>query len=218
MNNDIVLVELFSGSGHISTVARSRGFKTLTIDIDKMLSPDWCKNINEIAALEFLSKLDMELSWSKAKIKVFWASVPCPQFTKLMIAKNWHSVLLKKNTIRYTPKSENALLALELFNKAIELKNICKPDFYFFENPVGVMRHLSQVRSFAIRRTVSYLDYGFPYLKPTDIFTNNWDFKPIEINWNKMKKGDSKVFNNATAYKRSLIPKKLIECVIDSCL
>ena len=218
MNNDIVLVELFAGSGHISEYARSLGIKTFTIDIEKKFSPDWTKNILEAAALELLEKLEQSLDWTKAKKRIFWASVPCQGFTKLMIAKNWESYLIKKNTIRYKPKSKKAYLALELLNKAIELKDACKPDLYYFENPVGVLRHLPQIRKLAIRKTVSYMDYGFDYLKPTDIFTNNWNFNPIELKWNKKEKGNKKSFNNKNAYQRSLIPPKLIKCIVDSCL
>jgi len=218
MNNDIVLVELFAGSGHVSEIARSRGIKTLTIDINKKLSPDWIGNVLDLPGKDFLEMLEKKLNWSKARTRIFWASVPCTSFSKLMIAKNWNHISYKKNRIRYSPKNEKASAALELLDKTIELKNICKPDFYYFENPVGVLRHLSQVRQFAIRRTVAYLDYGFSYLKPTDIFTNNWNFKPKEINWNKMKKGNQKDFMNMSSYKRSLIPPKLIECIIDSCL
>ncbi len=214
----IVLVELFAGSGRISELARLRGIKTLTLDFNKKLAPDWTIDVNKLAAQEFLNKLECSLVWSKADIRIFWASVPCQSFTKLMIGENWNHVLLKKNIIRYTPKTKKATMGLELLNKAIELKNICKPTFYFFENPVGVMRHLSQIRTFAIRKTVSYLDYGFDYLKPTDIFTNNWDFKPLEIRWNKMKKGKIKISNLKNNYERSLIPDDLINLILDSCL
>lgn len=212
-----IFIELFSGSAHLSEVARTRGYETFTIDFNEKLDPDWTIDISKLPALEIFEKIRYSLDWSEKDFVVFWASVPCPSFSKLMISENWYCTKISKNNYRYKPKSKKALLGLELLNKTLEIIKILKPNLYYLENPVGVMRHLPIMRKIPFIKTVSYLDYGFDYLKPTDIFTNNIEFKPREIKWNKMIKSTSKVATFNNSFKRSLIPTELAYEMIDSC-
>ena len=66
----IKILELFSGTESFSKVARERGHKTFTIDMDRSFNPDLCKDILEVTLKDIPLKPD-----------VIWASPPCTTFS-----------------------------------------------------------------------------------------------------------------------------------------
>ena len=54
---------------------------------------------------------------------------------------------------------------------------------YWIENPVGLMRHQPEMKAPPFRATFDQCRYGKPYMKPTDIFTNQ-----IGLTLNKCRK------------------------------
>jgi hypothetical protein len=86
---------------------------------------------------------------------------------------------------------------------------------FYIENPRGMFRKMSFVRSF-IRKTVWYCKYGDKRAKPTDIFTNNINFVPkICHNGNKechhepSPRGSKTGTQGLKKENRSEIPHKL---------
>lgn len=205
MERKPVLVEMFSGSGHVSKAARRRGFDPLTIDIETTFNPDICIDI-----------LNLRRSMLPKKVDVVWASIPCTVYSVLSIGTHWDKIEIGYRQYYYIPKTDEAVQALKILNKVLELVLKLKPDFYFFENPRGALRHFPQMVMVPIRKTVSYADYGFNYYKPTDIFTNCPYFQPKELEGSRGRLFDGSVLGLSSAYERSLIPPQLIECVLDS--
>jgi site-specific DNA-cytosine methylase len=160
--------ELFSGTESFSKVAKSRGLKTFTVDFDPEFNPDLCINILELSETDF------------AFIPyIVWASPPCNAFSVAAIGKNWD-----KDTRK--PKSESALLGLEILEHTIKLISEVKPTYWFIENPRGMMRKVIdelfvKYKLNAIRNTVTYCQYGDSRMKPTDIWTNFKEWKPKEM-------------------------------------
>ena len=86
------------------------------------------------------------------------------------------------------PKTHEGEMGLAILEKTVEI--ICyfyeknRNLIFYMENPRALMRHeetiLSQLPDH-IRHTVSYCKYGFIYMKPTDIWTNDrvWSPRPL---------------------------------------
>lgn len=199
-----VLVELFSGSGHVAAAAQCAGFEAFTIDNDPRLSPDYLIDVRNLRRSALPDRVD-----------VIWASFPCTDFSKLTLANKWEQASIGYRRYYYLPKTRTAVETLQLLHSTIRLIVKLSPTYYFIENPVGAMRHMPHMLFVPYRHTVSYADYGFDYLKPTDIFTNCPYFKPKPFTMpENMPPG--LVTEKNTAYERSLIPPGLIAEMLDS--
>ena len=204
-NEQPVFVELFSGSGHISEVAATCGYKTVTIDIEGKFNPDIRIDIANLRATQLPNTVD-----------VVWASLPCTVYSILNIPNQWDKISLGWRQYYYIPKTKKAIAALRILTKTILLIKQLNPIFYFIENPRGALRHMPQMKFVPYRRTVSYADYGFKVYKPTDIFTNCQHFQPTEIRGAVGQTFEQQVQDLSGNYERSLVPPDLIRYLFQS--
>jgi hypothetical protein len=195
-----IFLELFAGSGHVSSVAKEYGFKTITSDINPKLNPDICCDIIHSQILQY-----------PQNPTIIWASVPCTTYSTLSLENHWNQVSIGYRQYYYTPKSQEAITALKILAKTIRIIKSLNPIFYFIENPRGALRHMAHMKFIPYRKTVSYADYGFDVYKPTDIFTNCQFFNPKQIETAVGKKFEGSIKHTVKdAYTRSLIPPALI--------
>ena len=206
------LLELFAGSRSVGKVAEKFGIEVFSVDINEF------KNIDYITDI-------LEFDYSKVPYKpnIIWASPPCTYFSVASIGHHWNE--------DHTPKTEEAILGMQILNKTLEIIEHYKPDFYFIENPVGKMRR--KIKGIN-RTTITYCSYGDNRMKPTDIWSNHiydmfntkgWRPKPQCYAGNKKchheeaprgsKTGTQGLKNN---YERSKIPEQLIVEIIASTL
>lgn len=206
------LLELFAGSRSVGKVAEKFGIEVFSVDINEF------KNIDYITDI-------LEFDYSKVPYKpnIIWASPPCTYFSVASIGHHWNE--------DHTPKTEEAILGMQILNKTLEIIEHYKPDFYFIENPVGKMRR--KIKGIN-RTTVTYCSYGDNRMKPTDIWSNHiydmfntkgWRPKPQCYAGNTKchheeaprgsKTGTQGLKNN---YERSKIPEQLIVEIIASTL
>ncbi len=148
------VLELFSGTASFSNVFKAAGHEVLTLDNNPRFNPDYCMSI-----LDFSPEM-LPPGW---KPSVIWASPPCPCFSVMRISAYWDSV--------GRPKNHKTFMALAMVKKALEIISDLKPEYWFLENPVGMLRKQYFMKEH-IRKTVTYCQYGERYQKPTDIFTN----------------------------------------------
>ena len=164
-------VELFSGTASFSRVALELGYDINTYDL--------ADSADELVAGTH-TKCDILDGSIDYPIKPFilWASPPCEGFSVAAIGKNWD-----KETKE--PKTDSARRGLSILWRTIELVYLVKPQWWFIENPRGMMRKkieplLNKLGLESKRHTVTYCQYGDERMKPTDIWTNAtwWQPKP----------------------------------------
>lgn len=203
--------ELFSGTKSFSKVAKKRGYLTWTIDNDESLNPDECIDIMEVP-VKNMSQDD-----------ILWASPPCQSFSVASIWRNWDSETKE-------PKSDSAKKSIEILEQAIKAIAYSKPKVWFIENPRGMMRKVidelfkkHNITHYK-RETICYCRYGDSRMKPTDIWTNCFSWKPInKMCYNGCNDHESAPRGSKTgtqglkdAKERGVIPSALFEEIFDS--
>lgn len=201
------VLELFAGSRSIGNAAEELGHNVFSSDIEPFNRIDYVVNI-----------LEFDYRMVPFVPDVIWASPPCTGFSVAAIGHHWKLV----NGI-YIPQTETAKLGIEIAKKTIEIINYYKPKYFFIENPRGMLRKMDFMQPF-YRNTISYCQYGDSRMKPTDIWTNNLQWKPKPM----CKNGDpchiaaprgSKTGTQGLkgAYNRSKIPHELCLEILKSC-
>ena len=167
----MVTVELFSGTGSFSKVALERGNWINTYDL-----ADHADELVEGTHTR-CDVLDESVVYHQQP-DILWASPPCTAFSVASLGHHWTG-----GKGAYIPKTEAAVVALKILERTLDIIVAQNPDFWFIENPRGMMRKkidkLFEARGLrAIRHTVTYCQYGDDRMKPTDIWTNCDVWKP----------------------------------------
>lgn len=178
MAKNLKVLELFSGTGHISNGFRNKGHKAYKVDWSKELDANLHIDISKMTAKDVI-----ELCGGKPN--VIWASPDCTTFSIAATAKG--GGLKHREAGTYAPKTEYAKFCDMLDQHVIDLIAELKPKYWFIENPRGLMRKMPWIENLAEKLpgakqyTVTYCQYGGKTMKPTDIWTNHPDpkFKPM---------------------------------------
>ena len=194
------VLELFAGSRSIGKACEELGYEVYSSDINPFQNIDYVTDIR-----------DFDVDKVPFVPDIIWASPPCTYFSVASIGKHWN----KDNT----PKSDNAMLGVEIVSATLYIINVFKsmnPNLiWYMENPRGKLRKLSVVNGLH-RNTVTYCQYGDTRMKPTDIWTNNLNWKPKSMCKNGMPCHVSAPRGSQTGtqgmkgnYERSKIPHEL---------
>lgn len=147
------VLDLFAGLRGWSDPWKARGHEVVTLDNDPRFEADIPFDI-----LRFAEDPARYLPWDP---DVILASPPCEAFSVMTIGKYWHRDHQPKH-----PKAEHALRIVEA---TVDVIHTLRPSFFVIENPRGKLRRLPPVQHLE-RRTVTYCQYGEPYMKPTDLW------------------------------------------------
>ena len=156
------VLELFAGSRSVGKACEELGYEVYSSDINDFPGIDYVADIR-----------DFDIDKVPFVPDIIWASPPCTYFSVASIGKHWNK--------DHTPKSDNAMLGVEIVSATLYIINVFKsinPNLiWYMENPRGKLRKLNVVDGLH-RNTVTYCQYGDTRMKPTDIWTNNLDWKP----------------------------------------
>lgn len=202
------ILELFAGSRSIGRVAK--GHQVFSSDIEQLGDIDYVANI-----------LDFDYTVVPFVPDMIWASPPCTGFSVASIGTHWGG-----GHRAYEPRTATAKLGIELVKKTIKIiahyQKLNPELVWYIENPRGVLRKLipeildKGLGNFWIQRTVTYCQYGDERMKPTDIWTNNFNWTPKTVCKNggdchisapRGSRTGTQGRNNA--YERSKIPEEL---------
>ena len=199
------LIELFSGSGTVSTIAKATGYKTTSIDIEEKYKPDIVKDI---------MKLSIHNLPDSSKTFIIWASLPCTYYSILNAKDHWTNLRYAHRQYYYLPKTKEAIQSILLLEKVLWLIKKINPVYYFIENPRGVLRHVPQMKAIPFRSTVSYADYEANVYKPTDIFHNCPFLSLTKLSNSVGKSFSGSVAKMNNAFSRSIVPPCLVQSIL----
>lgn len=164
------VLELFAGTGSIRKAFEARGHEVFSID--------WDESFEGIDAHMDIEDLDADFILKNfGRPDVIWASPDCTTYSIAGI--RYHRVR-NLRTQELDPVSDYAVKCDRVNRHVLELIDELAPELWFVENPVGGLRKMKFMRK-RPRFTVCYCQYGAPYRKPTDIWTNHTGprFKPM---------------------------------------
>jgi hypothetical protein len=158
------VLELFAGSRSIGKVCDELGHEVFSSDWTPFDGIDYAVDINQFDTDKVPFIPDM-----------IWASPPCTTFSVASIGKHWD--------MNRRPKTQDALMGLQILEKTAKIiEHFFKLNpnlIWYIENPRGMMRKMSFWDDVLhIRHTVTYCQYGDSRMKPTDIWTNNYQWQP----------------------------------------
>ena len=138
-------LDIFSGTGSLTTAFRRAGHEVDSLDLDPRFAPTFCTNVPtwDYKALP------------RGHYDAIWCSCPCENYS------------IARSNAR-APR--DLMLADSLVLRTQEIIDWFAPRCWFVENPEGSLLW----RRFKWERlvTTSYCSYGFPYRKNTTIATN----------------------------------------------
>ena len=234
------LLELFAGSRSFSRAAQLLNYKVYTTDFKPF------EKINQVCDIMDFDK-KMAEDYLKGKPDIIWASPPCEKWSLACGVKGgniyWESIKDKGQTVGIKPREnfnvnskykilktpskvkEERDIHISILDKTLEIINYYKPKYYFIENPFGYMRFYLHDKVDYVNYC-TYCQYGFPYRKPTNIFSNiKLHLKSCKIGQNchsnnlynrgkKNKLREKSIVN--TYYDRSKIPFDLCKDILNA--
>ena len=208
------VLELFSGTGGISKTFARRGHRVYTVDYNPDLPATSHADVGTLTIDDIIKICDGSLP------DVVWASPDCTTYSVAGIAYHREKDPITKELI---PWSNYAKKCDKINEHLIELIKQINPKFWFIENPRGGFRKMHFIAGLD-RFTVTYCQYGYSYMKPTDIFTNhpNPRFKPPCHNGDKChtpapRGARSGLEAQRDVILRSEIPTELCDHIVDIC-
>ena len=164
---DYKMLDLFSGLGGASqAMEEDEDWEVFTVDFEEKFEPDICADVLEFLPEDFEDDYDL-----------IWASPPCDRFTVAQIGRYWDredGILL--------PEDSSVVNRIALVYHSLFLINSLGSDYWFLENPRGMLRKVIG----APRATITYCQYGDERMKPTDL----WGKHPSSFPYLKCNNGD----------------------------
>ena len=205
------VLELFAGTRSIGKAFERRGHEVYSIEWDKDFENiDWYEDIGKVTAQDIIERF--------GKPDVIWASPDCSSYS--LAAISHHRV--KEADGNLAPITEYAKFCDQVNTHVIELIKELNPTYFFIENPRGGLCSMRFMQDIP-KHLVTYCQYGYPYMKPTHIFTNypNPEFKHCQ-NGAKCHEPAPRGSKNGLqgikgAKDRSRIPDALCNYIVELC-
>lgn len=162
------VLELFSGTRSIGRAFERHGHEVYSIDYCDSFEADSHEDIGVVGVSDIVDAFGMP--------DVIWASPDCTTYSVAALGRH-----RKRDpaTGWLMPITDYAKICDCVNQHLMRLIHALDPEFFFVENPRACMRRMPWMGGVP-RYTVTYCQYGYRYMKPTDIWTNHPDpqFKP----------------------------------------
>lgn len=208
---DIKVLELFSGTECISNAFRKRGHQCFTVDWDEQFPSNLHCDIGNLTSEKILEEF--------GKPDVIFLGTDCTTYSVAAISKHRKK---NKDTGNLDPVSDKAKKADEVNIHCKKLIRELNPDIQIWENPRAGLRKMWFMQDLK-RQTTTFCQYGFPYMKPTDFFSNiDLNLKPPCKNGSpchiSAPRGSMKGLQGIKgSMLRSIYPPELCEHIVDIC-
>ena len=151
------ILELFSGTGSVGKAARRNGYDSVvSVDIDEKSGADYVCDVRNLPYKQL------------ATPDFIWASPPCTTYS---IAAAWYRHRDGDGVARTDDARDADDILRHTFKIIRHFLKLNSALCFCVENPRGYMRKASEVQGL-LRATTTYNNFGFPYQKATDFFTN----------------------------------------------
>lgn len=157
----MLIFELFSGTERLSDTFRCAGHEAVSIELDKRFEPTVRADILDLDISEVCDAYGCP--------DVIWASPPCTTYS---VASIGHHRRKNRETGECEAISEEGRIGDALLIKTLDIIREVQPKVWFIENPRAAMRTMLCMKDLP-RYTVTYCQYGYQIMKPTDIWTNH---------------------------------------------
>jgi hypothetical protein len=171
-----LLLELFSGTGSVGKTAKKNGWEVISVDENRKCAPTIVADVCELRVEDLPPPT------------FIWASPPCTTYS---LAATWYKHRDPKTGTAWTAEAVQADRLLERTLCIIQHFLSSNPDLKFcIENPRAYMRRMPCMQELQ-RTSTSYNQYGFPFCKPTDLWSNYpLHLKPVKFGGIRIGKDD----------------------------
>ncbi|MGM0605951.1 MAG: DNA cytosine methyltransferase [Halobacteriota archaeon] len=203
-------LDLFCGLGGFSSAFEaSSEWDVYTVDINPAFNPDLEAEVMDLRHSDLIDLCG-------GVPDVILASPPCTVFSTAANAAGFND--------DHEPVTDRARDAVALVFHTVGLIKSVAPEYWFLENPRGLLRWPEFLGM--PEGTVTYCQYGAPYMKPTDL----WGKHPVRFKYKSCRRGapchescgrdddNSGVLSNAfrDPAKRALVPRGLSWSILDA--
>lgn len=159
------VLELFKGTGSVSNVFEQAGHEIVSLDILEKFEPTHVCDIMDFDYKQYPSK----------HFDIIWASPECKIYSQLQTTNIGATRKFKTRQELDTAREENG----KYVAKVLEMIEYFDPVEWYIENPFqSAMKDLSFMKPLKSHR-FDYCRFGFPYQKPTRIWTNRTDLEDM---------------------------------------
>lgn len=174
------VLELFSGTHSVGKVCKEKGYEVISVDIN-----DYRGKYPPTHKIDIM-KFDYK-KYKKDEFDIIWSSPPCVYYSVLQNSWLGRQRRDKKTKELYTftkkHLEDNMKIGDMWVKKTLEIINYFNPRLWFMENPqTGRLKNRDFMKDLPYYDVdyCRYCDWG--YKKPTRIWTNKKDFKPLTCN------------------------------------
>ena len=211
-----VCLDLFCGLGGFSAAFEDAAdWRVVTVDIEERFDPDVQADVLDLRPADVLEALPVD-EWDGMDTFVVLASPPCTQLTTSGNHEYWDFETKQ-------PTGDVAREHVTLLHHTIGLIRGLSPGYWFVENP----RHGKATWYLGEPTgTVTYCQYGRPYMKPTGLWGSHPDsFEYLSCNHgdpchvsNTEHDGTSAIasMKNMDASERAKVPYGLSASILDA--
>ena len=218
IQDQLKVLELFAGSRSIGKEAEKLGYSVFSVD--KFVK----KNMDCICDIKDLTKQFIIDSFGYPNI--IWASPVCSVWSKAGWFNHWDTDIYRI-TKQFLPKTDYANESIFMIKKTIEIFSWFKDAVFYMENPEGMLAFHPVIRLFDIygiqnrKVLITYCQYGHKTRKPTNIWTNNFEWFPKVPCKNRSKchiksprDTNTGIMSFKNSYDRSIIPEQLCKEIL----